>query len=200
MKCHTALLGATLLVAAAGTARAQRPHRSGLWGEIGWGPGAVRIGCAGCPDVRFTSGNASLARIGGTISNKVLLGVETFGVLNEGFGFTPGDTSILAENATLSGVVLWFPWRGGMFLKGAVGLSGGTFTVTDSLNQQLRTESVGVGLSFGLGFDRPISRKFALTANLAANITAIGDVIVNGQVVDDVIATAYMLSIGVTFR
>ena len=51
-----------------------------------------------------------------------------------------------------------------------------------------------------LGFDRPISRKFALTANLAANITAIGDVIVNGQVVDDVIATAYQFSIGFVFR
>ncbi len=61
-------------------------------------------------------------------------------------------------------------------------------------------EGVGVGLTFGLGWDFAISRKFAITANAAAFITAIGDLVLPSGTVDDVIATMYVVSIGFTVR
>ena len=40
----------------------------------------------------------------------------------------------------------------------------------------------------------------ALTASLGTNVMAIGDVTVNGTVVDDIIATVYEASFGVALR
>jgi hypothetical protein len=181
-------------------AEAQRPHRTGFWAELGSGPGAVRIGCGGCTDVTVSGGSTGDIRLGGTLTDHVLLGVEIFGFTDERFGFAPHDTSVTAENSSLDAVVLWYPWHGGVFLKGGVGLANGRFTVKADAGQGAVNEGTGVGLTFGAGFDLPISRRFAITANAAAFITAIGDVKVRGVLVDDVIPTMYQLSVGFTLR
>lgn len=188
---------ATLLGA---RAQAQRPHRTGFWLELSSGPGAVRIGCGGCADVTLSGGSTGDIRLGGTLTDKVLLGVEIFGFTDERFGFAPQDTSVTAENSSLNAVVLWYPWHGGVFLKGGVGLAGGRFSVKADTGLSAVNQGTGVGVTFGLGFDLPISRRFALTANAAAFITAIGDVKVNGVLVDDVIPTMYQLGVGLVLR
>ncbi|MGH7672154.1 MAG: hypothetical protein ACREMC_04585 [Gemmatimonadales bacterium] len=55
-------------------------------------------------------------------------------------------------------------------------------------------------MTFGAGFDWPISRKFALTANLEALITAIGDLVLPGELVDNVVASMYHAALGITIR
>jgi hypothetical protein len=191
-----AALAALVMVRAA----AQQPHRSGFWLELGSGPGAVRIGCGDCATVTLASGTTGMLRLGGVLSDKVLFGVEAFGFTDERFGLAANDTSVTADNSSLGAVVLWYPWRGGVFLKGGVGLAGGQFTVKADTGQGAVNEGTGVGLTFGFGFDLPVSRRFALTANAAAFITAIGDVQVHGVPVDDVIPTMYQLSVGLTLR
>jgi hypothetical protein len=181
-------------------AAAQRPHRTGLWFELGSGPAAVRVACAGCADVTTSGGSGGYLRIGGVLSDRVLLGVETFGFDDEAFGFIAGDTTFVAETATVAAVVLWVPWRSGAFLKGGVGLAEGSFTTTPTPGSPVIAEGVGVGLTFGLGWDVAISRKFAITANAAAFITAIGDLVLPVATVEDVIATMYVLSVGFTVR
>ena len=176
-----------------------RPRR-GLWFELGSGPGAVRIGCGGCEDARFASGSSGYLRVGGTISNNVLLAVEAYGFDDNAFGFVKGDTSIVASDATLTLSVLWYPWRNGVFLKGGAGLASGDFTVTPDTGAVLEAVGVGVGMTFGLGYDWKISRKYALTVNAAAYITAIGDIKIANNFVDDVIAEMYQLTVGFTIR
>ena len=191
---------ALLVTALADGAAAQRPHRTGLWFELGSGPAAVRVACAGCADVTTSGGSGAHLRLGGVVSDRVLLGVETFGFTDETFGFTAGDTAFVAETGTVAAVVLWFPWRSGAFLKGGVGIADGRFTTTPTPDSSVVVEGVGVGLTFGLGWDVAISRKFAITANAGAFITAIGDLVLPGGTVDDVIATMYVLAIGFTVR
>lgn len=194
------VLAVTLSALLGVRAEAQRLHRTGFWFELSSGPGAVRIGCGGCAEVTVAGGTTGDIRFGGTLSDKVLLGVEIFGFTDERFGFAAHDTSITAENSSLNAVVLWYPWHGGVFLKGGVGLAGGRFTVQADTGQGAVNEGNGVGLTFGVGFDLPISRRFALSANAAAFITAIGDVRVQGVVVDDVIPTMYQLGVGLVLR
>jgi len=201
------LVTLALLCSGGGTAVSQkappRPHRSGLWGEFGAGPGYVRVACSGCDDVVGANGTTSLFRIGGVISDKVLIGFEAFTLLNKSFGFGPGDSSAVAETGTAAIVILWYPGRRGLFFKGGVGAAFGQFSVpTDSAGVMVADTSHGggIGLTFGLGWDFPISRKFALTANAAAFVTALGDVVIPGRTVDDVIATIYQASIGLTIR
>ena len=188
-----------LLTAPAWAQRRDRPHRSGLWAELGAGPGRVRIARSGCTDVVVASAPSSYFRIGGTVSDRVLIGVEVFSSLDRAFGFSRGDTTTTAETATATVVVLWFPSRRGFFFKGGVGLAGGQFTVPGTAGVDT-SNGGGIGLTFGFGWDFAISRKFAITTNLAAHVTAVGDVVLPGQRIDDVIATMYQGSIGFSFR
>ena len=82
---RSAILAAFLLLAtlAPSAARAQRPHRSGLWGELGGGPASVRIACSGCTDVTRRPGSGGYFRIGGAVSDRILIGVEAFSHITE---------------------------------------------------------------------------------------------------------------------
>jgi len=61
-------------------------------------------------------------------------------------------------------------------------------------------KGTGVGLTFGLGYDRKISRKLAITGCLCADIAGIGDVVLPATRIDDMIASIYHLTIGLTIR
>jgi len=188
-----------VLAAPAWAQRTDRPHRSGLWGELGAGPGLVRIASSGCSDVVTAGGVTNYVRIGATVSDRVVIGLEVFSLLNRGLGFSSGDTTKTAETATAAVVVLWFPSRRGFFFKGGAGLAVGQFTIPETAGADT-SNGDGIGVTFGFGWDFAISRKFAVTANLAAYVTAVGDVVLPSQRVDDVIATMYQGSIGITFR
>lgn len=179
---------------------AQYARRTGFWMEISTGPGFVRVGCAGCGDVITENGSGGFLRLGGALSSKVLLGVESNGFIDETFGFAPEDESVVAEASSLAAVVLWYPWRAGIFLKGGVGLAGGRFTVPSDSAEAVEATGHGVGMTFGFGLDVPLSRRFALTGNAAAFIMAIGDVRLPSVTVDDVIPTVYQVGIGLTVR
>ena len=171
--------------------RPPRPHRSGLWAEFGAGPGLVRVACAGCNDVVSSHGATGYIRIGGTASDHVLIGFEAFGLAQ-------GHKTTRAETATAAVVAVWFPGRSGLFFKSGVGAAWGQFTVPGAGADTSR--GTGIGLTFGLGWDLPLSRQVAVTTNLAAYVTGLGDVVAPGRRVDDVIATMYQAAIGFTFR
>ena len=177
----------------------QRPHRTGLWAEVSAGIGTIRVACTGCPDPVFTAGSAGLVRLGGTLTDKVLLGWETAGFTHETLGSAPEDSSTRSQIEAISVVVLWFPWRSGLFLKGGVGLAQGRFTVAAGSAVD-STEGTGIGMTLGLGWDIPISRKFAITANAASIIAAPGDFVLPGRRIEDIIGSVYQVSVGITLR
>jgi hypothetical protein len=185
------LIWGILAILLAPPALAQRPHRSGWWGEFGAGPGLVRVACSGCNDVVSAQGPTSYIRIGGTASDHVLIGFEAFGLAQ-------GRGSTRARTATATVVALWFPGRHGLFFKSGVGVAWGQFTVPGAGADT--SQGAGIGLTFGLGWDFAISRKVAVTTSFSTYVTALGDVVLPGQRVDDVIATLYQGSIGFTFR
>ena len=187
-------------VGAVETVAAQRPHRSGLWFEAGWGPSSIRVACTGCEDVTRAAGSGASFRLGGTISDKVLIGVEVFSFLDESFGIGEDDESLIAEHSNVGGVVLWWPWKGGFFLKGGVGVANGRFTVDPETEAEQVISGTGVGLTFGVGLDLPVTRWLAFTFNGAAYVTAIGDLVLPNARVDDVIPSMYALTLGFTIR
>ena len=179
---------------------AQNPHRQGLWAELASGPARIRIQCTECGSVVRAAGSGGYLRIGGTLSPKVLLGIELYGFTDESFGFTESDTSIVANSANVSAVMLWYPWRSHFNIKAGVGLAEGLFTLPPVGTDTVEAEGYGVGLTFGLGMDVPISRKLSLTGNAAVYFSAIGDIRLPAQTVEDVIPTTYLLSLGLSVR
>lgn len=180
--------------------RPARPHRSGLWGEFAFGPGHVRVACAGCTNVVSSNGPTSHFRIGGTVSNHVLIGFEAFSLLDKAFEFSLDVSTSTAETATAAVIILWYPGRRGLFFKGGVGVAAGQYAIPTSPTEADTSTGAGIALTFGTGWDWSISRKFAITAHVSAYVTAVGDIVVPGRRVDDVIATMYQGAIGFTFR
>ena len=178
----------------------QRPHRTGLWAELGGGGGRLRMTCSTCTDPINAPGATGLTRMGGTLSDHVMLGGESAIFIDEAFGFGSGGSTTVAELETVGVVVLWFPWRLGFFLKGGVGVAEGRFTIANGGAPPDSTEGVGIGMTFGVGWDVPISRRFAFTANVSSVITAVGDIVLPARRVDDVIGSMLHWSVGVTFR
>jgi hypothetical protein len=198
------MLGVAGLLAAAAPAPAagqERPYRSGFWVENGVGTGTVRIGCATCEDVTSAYGESSYLRLGGSLSRRALLGAEVFTLLDDRFSVADGDSSIVAENVAISLIVMWYPWSSGVFFKGGAGLAVAEYSVTaPGGGESVATSGVGSGVTFGAGFDVPIFKWLSITANLGIYFTALGDLTVQGVVIDDVIASLFNANFAFTIR
>ena len=179
----------------------ERPYRSGFWLENGVGTGTVRIGCSTCEDVTSAYGQSSYLRLGGSLSRRALLGFEVFSLLDDQFSVAGGDSSIVAENVAISLIVMWYPWTSGVFFKGGAGLAVSEYVVTaPGGGESAITSGVGSGVTFGAGFDVPIRNWLSVTANLGVYFTALGDLTVQGVLIDDVIATLYNANFAITIR
>ena len=200
MRLALAVLATLCAPGLAAAQRPMRPHRAGLWGEVGFGAGHVRVACSGCNNVFPADGPTSYFRIGGTVSDHVVIGFEAFSQLDKAFNFSVGASTSSAETASAAVIILWYPGRTGLFFKGGVGAAGGQYLIPRNATQADTSSGAGMGLTFGAGWDWSFSRKFAVTANVATYVVAVGDIVLPGQRVDDVIATMYQASIGFTFR
>lgn len=195
-----AVVWIVLLCLAPGALAAQGPARSGFWLEGAIGTGTVRNSCHSCPYVTVAYGSADYFRIGGALSPRVLVGLEVFALSSSDLALAPGAAPVEAENGSIAPIVIWYVGRSGFFLKGGAGLARGSFLVRTASGQGITTGRTGSSLTFGVGWDIGIARWLALTANLGTYVTAIGDVDVNGTVVDDLIATVYEAGVGIALR
>lgn len=145
------LLGTALVVAlSASPALAQdAPARSGFWFSGGLGAGS--LGCEGC-DGRETSFSGTLT-FGGTLSDRVLLGVGTT-------GWTKSELGATLTVGTLDARVRYYPMlRSGFFLTGGMGLGSAVASV-DGLGSE--TE-LGFGAVLGLGYDWRVGANVSVT-------------------------------------
>lgn len=154
---HTTLAVAMLatIVAIPSAAEAQgRPQtRDGFY--IGFGLGGGTLGCSDCLGERET-GLSGYFKLGGTVSDKLLLGFETNGWWKEEDGVT------LSQGNASAAAYLYPSPLSGFFLKGGVGLS-----TLDLSIQGLGSDSeTGLGLVLGLGYDARVGTNFSLTPYL----------------------------------
>lgn len=193
---HLAALAALLLLPT--PAAAQGP-RHGFWAEYGTGGGKIFLNCTQCEEPLLTYGRASYLRLGGSLNPRLKLGVELF-VLEDRDADASGITRI--EQAAIAPIVLWYPWRGGVYFKGGMGIANFTLDVSGSPEvPDFISEATGSALTFGVGFDWPLLKFAAITTNLGVYYTANGDIPLRPQgTIDDVITTVYHLNFAVTLR
>jgi hypothetical protein len=123
--------------------------RQGFWFNVGLGYGS--FGCRDCND-RTGSASGGLA-LGGTISQKVLLGVGTN-------GWTKSENGATLTVSTLAAVIRFYPSAtGGFFLLGGLGV-GVIRGEVSGLGSETQT---GLGALLGLGWDIRVGRNVSLT-------------------------------------
>ncbi len=138
-------LSALLTVLLASTSFAQQAQtRDGFW--IGGGLGYGSMGCEGCTD--RAGAPSGYLKLGGTLRQNVLLGVETN-------GWTRSELGARLTMGNVSGAVYWYPMvSNGLFVKGGVGYS--------VLDNSFASTS-GFGLLGGVGYDVRVSRNLSVT-------------------------------------
>lgn len=170
------IAGALMLTAAAAAAQSKpaapedqpRNAHRGFWISFGLGGGSAGVDCSSCSTER-TSGFSGNFRIGGTLSQRLLLGFETNGWLHSESGV---DETLGFGSAVLA----WYPSRtGAFFLK--FGIGGMTYKATDGVDDFTATAAAG---SFGLGYDFRMGRNFSLTPYVNSLATSAATFKLNG--------------------
>jgi Outer membrane protein beta-barrel domain len=150
----------------ASNAGSSLPVREGFWFNAGLGLGS--LGCQDCDGDRESGLSGGLS-LGGTLNDRLLIGVGTTGFAKsvEGETFTVG---------TLDGRVRFYPSHTkGFFLNGGVGLG--------SMRYAGESE-FGLGVMFGVGWDIRVADNVSLTpfwngfamsnSNVDANVGQLG--------------------------
>lgn len=149
-------LAITLALVLAAPATAQSAHdHDGFWGSAGLGGGWNTS--EGLADEQ-RGGGAAYLRLGGTPSQRLLLGGEIIG-----WGREVGDATLTRSNATFS--VQFYPSeRGGFFVKGGVG--GANVEISEeTAGATVTTSEQGFATTLGVGWDVRLGSNLYLTPN-----------------------------------
>ncbi len=146
------LLASALLIAGASAVDAQRPQRrSGFWIGLGTGYGLASASCKSCSAGLEGTESTSYIRLGGTLSQRFLLGVE--------FSDWEGSVQGLKESREISTLTgYYYPFaHAGLFIKGGVGSS--QYRAPD-------VSSSGWALVSGAGYDLRVFSNISVTGTL----------------------------------
>ena len=169
---------------------AQRPQvREGFWISFGVGAGKLSWDCDGCTK-EDANGPTGFLRLGGTPSDKVLLGAEF-----NGWSLDVGAADVTAGYGAFT--VYWYPSAaGGIFLKG--GLGGASWQKKDAITT---VGSSSGAVLFGMGYDWRVGRKISISPMLTLWSSTKADLRDNDVTVD----TGFRhgganLQVGITFH
>jgi hypothetical protein len=149
---RSALLALAVLSLVVAPARAQRDAKhQGLW--IGFGIGGGSNMSDEAQGVR--AGGAAYFRLGGTLSQSVLLGGEVSAWARSIEGST-------VSRANMNGIVMLYPMRKGLFVKAGAGFATWMSSSTSGGTTISHTDG-GFGASAGLGYDLQIGGNLFLS-------------------------------------
>lgn len=169
-------------------------ERQGFWIGLGGGYGSAGVGCDGCDGGDREGAFAGSLKLGGTLNERVLLGVESNGWIKEQDGIT-------LTLGSVTGTVTFYPQASsGFFLKGGVGAS---YISTDFSEGSLSVSAskTGWGLLAGLGYDLRVGRNISITPAVNYYYGQPGDIEFDGETAfggwsQDVVT----FEIGITFH
>jgi hypothetical protein len=130
----------------------QAQTRQGFWVGGGMGYGSLGLSCDGCGSVDRTGGLSGYAKLGGTLRQNILLGIE----MN---AWTKSEGAGRVTMGNMSGAAYWYPMpTQGLFLKAGAGYS--VLGVDDGVST---ADDSGFGLLGGLGYDVRVGRNLSIT-------------------------------------
>jgi hypothetical protein len=144
---------ALLAILLATTANAQQAQtRQGFWIGGGMGYGSMGLSCSGCADIGREGGLSGYAKLGGTLRQNILLGVE----MN---GWTKSEGAGRVTMGNLSGAAYWYPMpTQGLFVKAGAGYS--NLRADDGVSS---ASDGGFGILGGVGYDIRAGRNLSIT-------------------------------------
>ena len=176
-----------LALMGAPVAQAQHPQtRQGFWVGFGFGYGSLKLSCSGCLNVPSEGGISGFLKMGGTVSDKLLLGGET-----NGFTKKIGGTTVTAGNVSFTAYYYPAP-ANGFFLRGGLGFA--------DYKEEGSSGSTGFGFTLGLGYDVRVGTNFSLTPVANFSWGSVGDVQSGVVTLPGVKQNLVQLALGLTWH
>lgn len=175
--------------ATAAPAPGGRPQtRQGFYIGFGFGAGSAKLHGDANGESRW--GFAGHFKIGGALSQNLLLGAETN-------GFIRNESGVDYQIATLLAVLQAYPSAtSGFWIKGGVGLS--TVSLDDGTD---RIEATGAAGSIGLGYDVRTGRNFSLVPQASYTFSTGAEAKANGvRLGADVNPAVFQIGLGVMWH
>lgn len=148
---------ACLAAASAASAGSHPQEREGFWAGIGLGVGSAEVTCDDCgPSSRETSAVLSI-RLGGTLNERLLLGIESNTWLKEQDGVTVTLANVAAT------LTLYPQPASGFFIKGGVGFSAVINEFREGSTTVTLDPGYGLGLIAGAGYDFRVKKNLSIT-------------------------------------
>jgi hypothetical protein len=191
---HVALAVTALLGTLASAGHSQHPQvRKGFWIGFGLGYGSGRTSSTVIAGSEGTGGGTGFLKMGGTLSQKVLLGGESNVLVRPNVVGT--DRAVLQGNTSLA--VYFYPAAtAGFFMKGGVGFSNYLQS-----NLDVFLEGSGWGLLAGVGYDIRVGRNVSLTPVVNYYYGQLGDMTMDGSVIDTGVSQSVIdIGLGITFH
>jgi hypothetical protein len=143
---------AVLCVLGVSVVAAQKPQiRNGFWIGFGFGYGSSNVSCDGCGSSNREGGATGFLKMGGTLSEKVLLGGEVN-------AWTKSSNGVTADLGNVSFAAYLYPQpKSGFFVKGGVGFA------TTRLHNSGSADANGFGFVAGLGYDIRVGTNISIT-------------------------------------
>jgi hypothetical protein len=130
----------------------QAQTRQGFWVGGGMGYGSLGLSCDGCGSVDREGGLSGYAKLGGTLRQNILLGVE----FN---GWTKSEGAGRVTMGNMSGAAYWYPMPAqGLFIKAGVGYA--DLAVDDGV---ATSSDGGFGVLGGVGYDVRVGKNLSIT-------------------------------------
>lgn len=165
--------------------------REGFWIGFGLGGGSIGESCSSCSTTR-TGGVTGFVRLGGTVSQHVLLGGEV-----DGWGRS--DNGVDRSLGVASFVAAIYPsWSGAFFFQ--LGIGGLTYTENNGVDKVTATApagSIGVGYDFRVGRTLSITPFFNALASSAVSFQVNGASVPSGQ---DIKLNLAHIGVGLTWH
>lgn len=169
------LVGGVVLLVSPHAWAGHPQERQGFWIGFGGGYGSAeaRADCEGCSGDREGS-YTGFIKLGGTLNDKVLLGVE-------GNAWVKDVDDATLTLGSFTGTVTFYPQAsGGFFLKGGVGVSYVDTEVSEgSFSASL--SKTGWGVLAGIGYDVRVGRNISLTPCVNFHYGKPGDIDFEGE-------------------
>lgn len=179
-----AALALAALIGGAGSAAAQTAS-TGLWVELGLGPGWARIACDICDAGRATGASGHLV-VGGQLGARVRVGAEVD-------AWTSRADGVPERLVGLAAIATWRP-APGRPLRAKVGLAYVTYRVDDDVDV---VTASGIGPVLGVAYEWRVSPRVGLGPYATLMVGTVGgQVSFNGAEVQDA-ANLNLLHLGV---
>ena len=188
------ILATSISAAAPVTAQGEaNTRRAGLWLTAGGGEARNRVDCDNCGEIERYWGGTGFLRAGGTLSDRVRVGGETY-------SWQRSFESSASYVRGLQGIILWYPAfpARGFFVQSGLGLAR-LRSEFERNGSRVQAAATGMSVMLGLGYEVRLRGRIWVTPMVSSTAVPTATIDTPNGTLENVVGTLLQFGLGVTW-